>query len=35
MKIAPPPPYGVLKNGTKPLYRDWKTDNEEGWICRG
>ena len=24
MKIPPSPPYGILKNGSKPLYRDWK-----------
>ena len=25
VKIPPSPPYGILKNGNKPLYRDWKS----------
>lgn len=24
VRIPPSPPYGILKNGSKPLYRDWK-----------
>ena len=24
LRIPPSPPYGILKNGSKPLYRDWK-----------